>query len=190
MTRPRLSSSSIASRYGSQKLVDGTRWGFPGSEALHSALHPVVTSLAGFAGDSPFPSTRRPHTDSGGFQVRTGCLPTNPGLSCSMRRNRHPSRPSAITCCLLSSLKTLLMLTKATAPPPGSTSQASFSLAGFQVTIIGRIRVTAEVQVSKRTVLASSGTKLMAGLRRRTPTHPLRLPNDLFCRLYHDSGIV
>lgn len=61
-----------------------------------------------------------------------------------MRRNGHPSRPSAITCCRFSSLKTLLMPTKATVPMSESTSQALFSLAGFQVTIIGRFWVTAE----------------------------------------------
>src|SRR5712692_3661411 len=55
-----------------------------------------------------------------------------------MRRKGHPSRPRAITCCRFSSLKTLLMPTKATVPTSESTSQAPFSLAGFQVTIIGR----------------------------------------------------
>jgi hypothetical protein len=40
-------------------------------------------------------------------------------VSCSMRRNGHPSRPRAITCCLLSSLKTLLIPTKATVPYVG-----------------------------------------------------------------------
>src|SRR5713226_4980474 len=62
-----------------------------------------------------------------------------------MRRKGHPSRPRAITCCRFSSLKTLLMPTKATVPTSESTSQAPFSLAGFQVTIIGRFWVTAEV---------------------------------------------
>src|SRR5712692_2954344 len=61
-----------------------------------------------------------------------------------MRRKGHPSRPRAITCCRFSSLKTLLMPTKATVPTSESTSQAPFSLAGFQVTIIGRFWVTAE----------------------------------------------
>src|SRR5713226_5280329 len=61
-----------------------------------------------------------------------------------MRRKGHPSRPRAITCCRFSSLKTLLMPTKATVPTSESTSQAPFSLTGFQVTIIGRFWVTAE----------------------------------------------
>src|ERR1700684_3357925 len=60
-----------------------------------------------------------------------------------MRRSGHPSRPRAITCCFFASLKTLLISTKAICLTPKSTSRASFSLAGFQVTIIGRFWVTA-----------------------------------------------
>src|SRR6202167_5953157 len=65
-----------------------------------------------------------------------------------MRRSGHPSRPRAITCCFFASLKTLLISTKAICLTPKSTSRASFSLAGFQVTIIGRFWVTAGVAVS------------------------------------------
>src|SRR5260370_38919504 len=61
-----------------------------------------------------------------------------------MRRSGHPSRPRAITCCFFASLKTLLISTKATCLTPKSTSRASFSLAGFQVTLIGRFWVTPE----------------------------------------------
>ena len=46
----------------------------------------------------------------------------------------------------LASLKTLLISTKATCLTPKSTSRASFSLAGFQVTLIGRFWVTPEDQ--------------------------------------------
>ncbi len=63
-----------------------------------------------------------------------------------MRRNGHPSRPRAITCCRFASLKTLLISTKAKCLAPKSTSRASFSLAGFQVTLIGRFWVTPEEQ--------------------------------------------
>src|SRR5258708_11143156 len=62
-----------------------------------------------------------------------------------MRRSGHPSRPRAITCCFFASLKTLLISTKAKCLTPKSTSRASFSLAGFQVTLIGRFWVTPEV---------------------------------------------
>jgi hypothetical protein len=62
----------------------------------------------------------------------------------SMRRSGHPSRPRAITCCFFASFKTLLISTKATCLTPKSTSRASFSLAGFQVTHIGRFWVTPE----------------------------------------------
>src|SRR5580704_11552288 len=61
-----------------------------------------------------------------------------------MRRSGHPSRPRAMTCCFFASLKTLLISTKATCLTPKSTSRASFSLAGFQVTLIGRFWVTPE----------------------------------------------
>src|SRR5258708_18529463 len=63
-----------------------------------------------------------------------------------MRRSGHPSRPRAITCCFFASLKTLLISTKATCLTPKSTSRAPFSLAGFQVTLIGRFWVTPEVK--------------------------------------------
>src|ERR1700733_9243931 len=66
-----------------------------------------------------------------------------------MRRSGHPSRPKAITCCFLASVKTLLISTKATRLTPKSTSRASFSLAGFQVTLIGRLWVTPEVQATR-----------------------------------------
>src|ERR1700675_2546821 len=55
--RPWLRPSSIASRNGSHKLVDGTGWGGCCSEALNSTPNPVVTSsaLAGFAVAFAFP---------------------------------------------------------------------------------------------------------------------------------------
>jgi hypothetical protein len=55
--RPWLRPSSIASRNGSLKLVDGTGWGGCCSEALNSTPNPVVTSsaLAGFAAAFAFP---------------------------------------------------------------------------------------------------------------------------------------
>jgi hypothetical protein len=61
-----------------------------------------------------------------------------------MRRRGHPSRPRAITCCFFASLKTLLIPTKATALHRNQRPRVSFSLAGFQVTLIGRFWVTAE----------------------------------------------
>src|SRR6202035_2802965 len=49
--RPWLRPSSIASRNGSHKQMDGTGWGDSCSESLNSTPNPVVTafSLAGFA---------------------------------------------------------------------------------------------------------------------------------------------
>src|ERR1039457_5221009 len=61
-----------------------------------------------------------------------------------MRREGHPSRPRAITCCRFSSLKTLLIPTKATALRRNQRPRASFPLAGFEVTLIGRFWVTPE----------------------------------------------
>src|ERR1700726_3336289 len=59
--RPWLRPSSIASRNGSLKLVDGTGWGGCRSEALNSTPNPVVTSLAlaGFAVACAFPFAGR-----------------------------------------------------------------------------------------------------------------------------------
>src|SRR6266851_9319550 len=65
-----------------------------------------------------------------------------------MRRKGHPSRPRAITCCFFASLKTLLIPTKATALRRNQRPRASFSLAGFQVTLIGRFWVTAEAPLN------------------------------------------
>src|SRR5258708_21896711 len=69
-----------------------------------------------------------------------------------MRRSGHPSRPRAITCCFFSSLKTLLIPTKATALRRNQRPRASFSLAGFQVTLIGRFWVTAEAETVRGSV--------------------------------------
>jgi hypothetical protein len=44
-----------------------------------------------------------------------------------------------MTCCFFASLKTLLIPTKATALRRNQRPRASFSLAGFEVTLIGRL---------------------------------------------------
>jgi len=49
-----------------------------------------------------------------------------------------------MTCCFFASLKTLLIPTKATALRWNQRPRASLSLAGFQVTLIGRFWVTPE----------------------------------------------
>jgi nucleotidyltransferase/DNA polymerase involved in DNA repair len=59
-------------------------------------------------------------------------------------------KESRITCCFFASLKTLLIPTKATALHRNQRPRASFSLAGFQVTLIGRFWVTAEAAISLR----------------------------------------
>src|ERR1700722_2384939 len=120
--------------------------------AVFTAPDPVVTwvgSLAAFAGG------RRPHAPDGRTPIPAALryLPAvsrRTPVSCSMRRKGHPSRPRAITCCLLSSLKALLIPTKVTVFGRKSTSQASFSLAAFQVTLIGRFWVTPEVKSPER----------------------------------------
>jgi len=50
-----------------------------------------------------------------------------------------------MTCCFFALLKTLLITTKATALRRNQRPRASFSLAGFEVTLIGRFWVTPEV---------------------------------------------
>jgi hypothetical protein len=65
-------------------------------------------------------------------------------VACWMRRSVHPSRPNAETCCFFSLFKTLAMATRLQCLSPESVSRSSSSLAGFQVTIIGRFWVTTE----------------------------------------------
>ena len=61
-----------------------------------------------------------------------------------MRRKDHPSFPSAITCCFLSSLKTLLMPREPIRALFG-VNVPGFALAGFQLTLHGRFWGTPEV---------------------------------------------
>ena len=65
---------------------------------------------------------------------------------CSIRRSGHPSRPNATTCSLFSVLKTLLHADGACFGFPSVSMSRAYlcSLAGFQVTTIGRFWVTAE----------------------------------------------
>jgi hypothetical protein len=60
-----------------------------------------------------------------------------------MRRRDHPSFPNAITCCFLSSLKTLLMPREPTKASLG-VNVLDFPMAGFQPTLYGRFWVTPE----------------------------------------------
>ncbi len=60
-----------------------------------------------------------------------------------MRRRDQPSRPNAITCCFLSSLKTLLTLSQGI-PCDRFNVLSQPSLAGFQVITYGRVWVFTE----------------------------------------------
>ncbi len=64
-------------------------------------------------------------------------------MACSIRRKGHPSFPSATTCCFFSSLKTLLMPREPINAPVG-VNVPGFTMAGFQLTLYGRIWVTPE----------------------------------------------
>src|SRR5882724_1400589 len=64
-------------------------------------------------------------------------------MACLMRRKDHPSFPNAITCCFLSSLKTLLMPREPTKASLG-VNVLDFPMAGFQPTLYGRFWVTPE----------------------------------------------
>src|ERR1051325_752852 len=127
--RPRAIPSSIVSRYDSQALEVGLR---PGGAVANSAPKSVITSLAGFAvggsrltGSAALAASESVITPLAGF---AGVRPHLPGgrkatpaafkyvaavsrrtpVARWMRRSDHPSRPNAMTCCLFSSLKTLL----------------------------------------------------------------------------------
>src|SRR5207253_10300845 len=60
-----------------------------------------------------------------------------------MRRRDHPSFPSEITCCFLSVLKTLLMPSEPIRALSG-VNVPGLPMAGFQLTLYGRIWVTPE----------------------------------------------
>src|SRR5215831_2717290 len=107
-----------------------------------SGLDPVVTSLAGFAGTRPQAPGARTAIPAA-FRYALPVSRRTP-VACSIRRKDPPRRPNAITCCRFSSLKTLLMPTKGTLPCVESTSRDYFSLAGFEMAIIGRIWVATE----------------------------------------------
>src|SRR2546428_7173337 len=62
-----------------------------------------------------------------------------------MRRSDHPSRPSAITCCRFSALKTLPIPAAGVQPTAQvNVSAPGAALAGFQVSINGRFWVSTE----------------------------------------------
>src|SRR6266704_6941933 len=62
-----------------------------------------------------------------------------------MRRSDHPSRPSAITCCRFSALKTLAIPAAGVQPTAQvNVSAPGAALAGFQVSINGRFWVSTE----------------------------------------------
>src|SRR5207302_9772218 len=67
-----------------------------------------------------------------------------------MRRKGHPSFPSAMTCCFFSSLKTLLMPKEPIRAPLG-VNVPGFPMAGFQLTLHGRIWVTPEAPADTKT---------------------------------------
>src|SRR5438552_19216274 len=60
-----------------------------------------------------------------------------------MRRRDHPSFPSEITCCFLSVLKTLPMPSEPIRALSG-VNVPGFPMAGFQLTLYGRIWATPE----------------------------------------------
>src|SRR2546430_8748651 len=65
-----------------------------------------------------------------------------------MRRSDHPSRPSAITCCRFSALKTLPIPAAGVQPTAQvNVSAPGAALAGFQVSINGRFWVSTEESV-------------------------------------------
>ena len=65
-----------------------------------------------------------------------------------MRRSDHPSRPSAITCCRFSALKTLAIPVAGTEPTAQvNVSAPGAALAGFQVSINGRFWVSTEASI-------------------------------------------
>src|SRR5437660_6383768 len=88
-----------------------------------------------------------------------------------MRRSDHPSRPSAITCCRFSALKTLAIPAAGVQPTAQvNVSAPGAALAGFQVSINGRFWVSTEGMGQKDDLLRSVTSKwglLYGGFVRR-----------------------
>src|ERR1700688_4343202 len=105
---------------------------------------PVVTSLAGFAFLRPQPPGARMEMPAA-FRYPAAVSRRTP-VANSIRRSAQPSWPSAMTCFFFSSFKTLLTLTEGI-PHVRVNVPTTFSLAGFQVTTIGRFWVTAEAGI-------------------------------------------
>jgi len=85
--------------------------------------------------------SRRPHHDPGRFQIAAGGLATPPGLLLDAPQWPYESSQGNHLLFLVLRSKTLLISTKAIGRISKSTSRALFSLAGFQLTLIGRFLV-------------------------------------------------
>src|SRR5207245_7466074 len=83
-----------------------------------------------------------------------------------MRRSDHPSRPSAITCCRFSALKTLAIPAAGVKPTAHvNVSAPGAALAGFQVSINGRFWVSTEALAARLMVVCwMQGTDPASGL--------------------------
>lgn len=108
---------------------------FPGPKS-------VVTSMAGFAGG--FPPQPAARTATPAARRYSPAVSRRMPVSRSIRRRDHPSRPNAMTCCFLSSLKTLAMLTEATKLPARVNVLGGLYMAGFEVSLHGRFWVAAK----------------------------------------------
>jgi hypothetical protein len=81
----------------------------------------------------------------------------------SMRRNDQPSRPSAMTCCFLPSLKTLLMPGEAPCALARRQRLGRLSVvAGLRVSIDCRFRVSTEDGTTRSTLELANGKWPMA----------------------------
>src|SRR5215469_2834379 len=134
--RPCDSANSMASRYGSHVLGDEVRDGRLGSPEAGSATgsrlgtsaESVVTCMAGFAVDG-HPVGRKVMPAARKYPL---AVSRRTPVSCWIRRRDQPSFPKAITCCFLSSFKTLAILTEATELPTSVNVLDGFYMAGFQ----------------------------------------------------------
>ena len=112
----------------------------------------MVTSLAGFAGD-PLPQAPGGRIAIPAAFRYPAAVSRRILVAFWIRRSDQPNWPSAMTCFLFSSFKTLLTwrrisLHRIQCP------ESLFLLAGFQVTAIGRFWVTAEVDPTRTSALS------------------------------------
>jgi hypothetical protein len=140
--------------------------GFAAAAAAESVDTPGA--LAGFDGWPQRPGDRTGTLAACRYAL---AVSRRTAVASSIRRSDHPSRPSAITCCRFSALKTLAIPAVGCLPSACvNVSAPGAALAGFQVSINGRIWVSTEVLALATAVVAAEHTPPTPSPAEHTPS--------------------